>query len=306
MGGGNWSGDSYLNLKANYATKTDSEIFSQALDKTLDPKGVKFRESRDSDAHPESVAIMVLVDVTGSMGGIPKKLLREKLGALMETLIKHGVADAQVFFGAVGDQYSDDAPLQVGQFEAGTEELNECLSKIFIEGGGGGGGTESYLLGHYFASRHTSIDCFEKRGEKGFLFTIGDEQNHEMITPQVVQEIFGDNVETDLTPKELVKEAERMYHVFHIHANDGSYPNNTTILNHWNELLPERVIKVEDSTTIAEVIASTVAVVRGADLKKVVKDFDKATGDKVSTALAKVNTGSNVTTRKKNEGIITL
>lgn len=269
MGGGNWSGDSYASLKANYSTKTDSEIFSNTLDKSLDPKGVKFRESRDSDAHPESIAIMVYVDVTGSMGGIPKKLLREKLGALMETLIKHGVADAHVFFGAIGDQYSDAAPLQVGQFEAGTEELNKCLQSIFIEGGGGGGGTESYLLGHYFAARHTSIDCFEKRGEKGFIFTIGDEMNHSEITPEIVEEIFGDKIETNLTPKDLIQEAQRMYNVFHIHANDGSYPNNATMLNHWNELLPERVIKVDDSTTIAEVIASTVAVVRGADLKKV-------------------------------------
>lgn len=35
--------------------------------------------------------------------------------------------------------------------------------------------TESYELAMYFMARHTSIDCYEKRGKRGYLFMIGDE-----------------------------------------------------------------------------------------------------------------------------------
>jgi hypothetical protein len=55
----------------------------------LDPYGVAVRESRDSDEHPQSLAIAVLFDVTGSMGGLPRTLqakLPQLLGLLPEGL----------------------------------------------------------------------------------------------------------------------------------------------------------------------------------------------------------------------------
>ena len=139
MGGSSWSSDAYKNLSNSYATKSKSAIFtSTKLTSTMSPHGIKFRESRDSDAHPKSLAINLYLDVTGSMGDIPNFLIKEKLGTLMETLIKHGIEHPQVLFGGIGDQYSDQAPLQVGQFESGTEELNKWLTELYLEGNGGG------------------------------------------------------------------------------------------------------------------------------------------------------------------------
>src|SRR4051812_48149694 len=54
---------------------------------SLDPRGVKVRESRDSAEHPASVALAVLFDVTGSMGQIPVTL-QEKLPELLGLLIR--------------------------------------------------------------------------------------------------------------------------------------------------------------------------------------------------------------------------
>ena len=167
MGYARWSSDAYAHLRASYATKSGDDIFTNNRSRTIAPEmnpyGLSFRESRDSEAHPNSLAISVFLDVTGSMGRIPEQLIRHKLGSLMDTLTGHGVDSPQILFSAIGDHLSDSAPLQVGQFESGTQELSACLSSIFIERGGGGQNMESYLLAWLVGGRHTSIDCFEKR-----------------------------------------------------------------------------------------------------------------------------------------------
>ena len=78
----------------------------------MDPKGVT-RESRDSDEHPESVAIGVLLDVTGSMHSTPITM-QKSLPKLMDVVKEAGVAHPHILFGAVGDHRSDKVPLQVG------------------------------------------------------------------------------------------------------------------------------------------------------------------------------------------------
>lgn len=304
MGGGSWSNDSYKNLQRDYSTKTRDQVFtSRNLDKDMDPKDLKFRESRDSDAHPESVAVMVFLDETGSMGSIPEVLIKEKLGALMNTLISHGVPHAHVLFGGIGDHYSDNSPIQVGQFEAGTAELDQWLTKIYLEGGGGGQNKESYLLAWLIGGRHTSIDCFEKRAEKGFLFTIGDEGTHTEIEAARLKDLLGYAATEDVTAEQLLKEAQRMYHVFHLLVLQGSAGRQSDVHAQWKGLLGERVIMIEDYNTIAEIIASTVAVVRGADIHHVTKDFDHLVAGKVTTALSRIT--SDVSANKK-DGIVKL
>lgn len=305
MGSSSWSNDAFSKLKVDHSTKSRSQIFtSSGLDSDMSPKNVKFRESRDSDAHPNSVAIAVFLDETGSMGSIPEILVREKLGALMTTLITHGVPDAHVLFGGIGDHYSDNSPLQVGQFEAGTDELNKWLTKIYLEGNGGGQNMESYSLAWLFAGRHTSIDCFEKRGEKGFLFTIGDEATHEKLEKSFLTDLLGYEFPEDILAEQLLKEVQRTYNVFHIHIHQTSTGQSPKIIDYWKKLLGERVIIAEDYNNVAEIIASTVAVVLGADLKSVVAGFDDDTAKQISSALIKV--GSDLVSSKQKEGILTL
>lgn len=302
MGHSSWSNDAYKHLRHNYSNKSTAQVFAnRSIDKDMSPRGVQFRESRDSAEHPESLAIGVFLDETGSMGSIPEMLVRHKLGNLMNTLIDHGVPDAHVLFGGIGDQYSDNSPLQVGQFESGTDELNRWLTKIFLEGNGGGQSMESYSLAWLFFARHTSIDCFEKRNQKGFLFTIGDEGVHKALERDFLTDLLGYPFYEDIPAEQLLAEAQRMYHVFHLQVTEtGASPN---IIDGWKKLLQERLILVEDYNNIAEIIASTVAVVMGADLKKVVAAFDTTTAKQVSNALVKITNG--VTTGKQT-GIVSL
>ncbi len=307
MGYTNWSSDAYKHLKKTYSKKSRAGIFKHTASRTLadelNPFGLTFRESRDSAAHPNSLAIGVFLDVTGSMGRIPEHLIRHKLGALMNTMIDHGIDDPQIMFSAIGDHISDRCPLQVGQFESGTDELNEGLAKIFIEGGGGGQCMESYLMSWLIAGRHTSIDCFEKRGAKGFLFTIGDEKSWDELSPEWLKAVMGYKQADKLNAKDLLAEAQRMYHVFHIHVNETGYKDNPEVIGYWKDLLGERALILDDHNSLAELIASTVAVVNGIDLAKLTKGFDAKTAGSVNNALVNI---SPVSHSKKDSGIITL
>lgn len=302
MGGGSWSDDAYRHITSSYAGKSTAKVFtSTSVSVDMSPKGVTFRESRDSDEHPETLAVKIGLDETGSMGRIPEIIAREKMAALMPTLIKHGVPHPQVLFEGIGDHISDQAPLQVGQFESDTKLLDKWLTGLYLEGNGGGQQMESYLLSWLFGARHCSIDCFEKRGAKGFLFTIGDEWTHETLSPDHVEKIMGYRPAEPLTAKGLLAEASRMWHVFHIHANDGSYRNDRKILDPWRALLGERLIVVDDHTTIIETIATTIAVVHGADLKAVTAGFDSKTALAVTSAVSNV-AGAVATVNKSGAG----
>src|SRR5437667_286821 len=123
MGSGRWSTDVY-DAAARFRAATGASAFAYSdggatrVHPALDPFGVTTRESRDSAEHPRSLAVAVLFDVTGSMGGVPRAL-QAKLPQLLGLLLRKGyAADPQVMFGAIGDATCDRAPLQVGQFES--------------------------------------------------------------------------------------------------------------------------------------------------------------------------------------------
>ena len=101
----------------DYSDDVRSGRTAYAIHDSLSPLGVALRESRDSDEHPNSTAITVLFDVTGSMHHIPVTLQR-KLPELLGLLLRKGyVVDPQVQFGAIGDATCDSFPFQIGQWE---------------------------------------------------------------------------------------------------------------------------------------------------------------------------------------------
>src|SRR5512139_325166 len=115
MGSGRWDSDAY-EAAEHYRRQTGRSAFDyndRVLSGTprsqwrahpsLDPYGVSVRESRDSAEHPESLAVAVLFDVTGSMGNVPR-ILQSKLGDLFGLLLRKGYVDhPQIMFGAIGE-----------------------------------------------------------------------------------------------------------------------------------------------------------------------------------------------------------
>ena len=222
----------------------------------------------------------------------------------MNTIIDNGVEHPQILFGAIGDHISDRHPLQVGQFESGTEELDNWLTQMYLEGYGGGQNMESYLLAWLVAGRHTSIDSFEKRNEKGFLFTIGDEMSWDNVSANKLKDMMGYPQGEDVTDKQLLEEAQRLYHVYHIHINETSYRDDPQVLGYWKKMLGERLIVLDDHNAVCETISTLVAVQHGVDMAAVTSKFDAKTAGLVTTALATVVTGSIVSA--SDDGVIDL
>jgi len=306
MGYSNWSHDAYTNLSASksYASKSADDIFSKSAKNDMLPKNITVRESRDSDIHPESLAVMVFLDDTGSMGRIPENIVKNELPTLMNTIIDNGVLHPQVLFGAINDHHCIDTPLQIGQFESGTEELDKWLTSVAIQNGGGAQARESYLLAWYVAGRHTSIDCFEKRNEKGFLITIGDEMSWDSLSASAIETVFGGEANEGVTDKQLLEEAQRLYNVYHIHVNEASYRDDPQVLGYWRDMLGERLIVLDDYTAICATISTLIAVQHGVDIADVTSKFDAKTAGLVTTALATVVTGSIVSAN--DDGVIKL
>lgn len=261
MGGGDYSTlrRSYRADTEGYKTKSADQIFKQRkIHADMNPKGVLIRESRDSADHPMSIPIIVALDVTGSMGMIPHDFVKDGLPTLVSTLIQDGVADPAILFLAIGDITYDEAPLQVGQFESSDELLDKWLTSVWIEKKGGGNDGESYTLAHYFAGYHTVHDHLEKRGKKGFLFTIGDEPALEEISARSLSELMGGGQFGSLKAKNLIDKASEKYEVFHLHVRQGSNGLRREVVEGWQNLLGQRCIEVSDYTQIPHLIAETI------------------------------------------------
>lgn len=245
--------------KAGYGSKAAHEIFTQnalgMAHESMNPKGVTFREARDSAVHPNSVPIILGLDVTGSMGHIPHELIKEGLPKLMGGIIQGGVPDPALLFLGIGDHECDRFPLQVGQFESGDEELDMWLTRTYLEGGGGGNGGESYLLAWYFAAFHTKTDAFKKRGQKGILFTIGDEPDLDTLPASAIKEIMGEGQQT-YSSIQLLEEVKKRYEVYHISVLHSSQAINANIA--WKELLGQNCISIEDHKEIPNVIKNII------------------------------------------------
>jgi hypothetical protein len=294
MGCTRWSDDHYHD-RAKLRACTGRDAFEhdhairqgtaeRAVHQKMNPKGVKVRESRDSDAHPESHAVGVLFDVTGSMQEVPR-ILQENLPRLMGLLIRKGYLEhPQILIGAIGDATCDTAPLQVGQFESGIE-IEEDLGKLFLEGGGGGHISESYELAMYFMARHTAVDCYEKRGKRGYLFVIGDETPYPRVKRKEVAHYIGDKLQGDILVTKLIAELERTYDIYYILPKMTQHWNNEVVHRRWVELLGQNVLRLEDPAGICELIASTIGLAEGkVDLEDLRNDLKE---EGVSASIAR-------------------
>ena len=262
MGGGTYSvmGRTDRAISSGYYDGSNDDIFkNRRLSNGMNPNGIKIRESRDSKEHPNSLSIILALDVTGSMGQIPNLLVKDGLPNIMNGIFKAGIKDPQILFLGIGDHTCDRAPLQVGQFESNDELLDKWLTDIFLESGGGGNNGESYLLAWYFAAKHTDIDCFEKRGKKGYLFTIGDEPVLKSISKETLKQLMGDGEYRNYTCYELLEEARKKYEVYHIHIRETYTGSFDSTINDWKEILGDNLIVLQSHKTLAKVITDIIS-----------------------------------------------
>ena len=290
MGSASWDASVYKSYtESAFRSASVLENFqSRSKDHRFDPKKIAIRESRDSDVNPCSTAIILGLDVTGSMGMIAQNIAQKGLGTFVEGILDRNiVSNPHVMIMAIGDVIFDEAPLQVTQFEADIR-IAEQLKDLFIEGHGGGNDSESYHLPWYFASLKTSTDCFEKRGKKGYLFTIGDELVPPTLTKTHIGSVLDSSGEKDYTADELFAMASETYEVFHVIVEQGNYAKRCLpqVKANWRELMGHRAILLNDYTHVADVLLATIEVSEGADPQTVIDSFqDKTLKETIRHAL---------------------
>lgn len=267
---------------------------SKTVSERLDPKGIKDsvakkRECRDTDDAPNSNAVVVGFDVTGSLGNIPM-VLQEKMVKLLPTLTTKAVLDdPAVLFAACGDVRTDYVPLQIGQFE-NTLAMDEDINEIYLEGNGGGQGSESYELFLFFLARLVAMDNLEKRGKKGKAFIIADERACPSVLRRDVEKIYGNTfgMESDIPLEDIVEEAKKNFEIFVIIPTGGCYGNENKTF--WNRYFPEHVLELDDPDLVCETIVTAIGLSEDTidDVDDVADalDVDSNQRNTISTALS--------------------
>lgn len=227
MGGGTWTKEDFVtyscsvgkSMETNGTVSLDGmsvqDMYkSVRLNASLNPYNV-MRECRDSEEHPNTIPVILALDVTGSMGSTAMVVASE-LNTVMTNLFS-SVKDVEFLVMGIGDLAYDTSPIQASQFESDIR-IAEQLDKIYFEGGGGGNNFESYTAAWYFAARHTDLDCW-KRGKKGILITMGDEFLNPYLPAKPLAEVTGDGVQEDISTASLYVEARKKYDIYHIHVD---------------------------------------------------------------------------------------
>ncbi len=269
MGYGTWSSSSYTSYSTGLgrtvttdglldSSYTAQDLYkSRSLDPILNPYGV-IRECCDSDEHPNTIPVILALDVTGSMGSAAAEVAK-KLNAIMTELYER-VTDVEFMVMGIGDMAYDRAPVQASQFESDIR-IAEQLDKVYFEGGGGGNSFESYTAAWYMGLYHTKLDCWE-RGKKGIIITLGDEPLNPYLPKSGVSGVFGDNTQGDIETKDLYKKVIEKFDVYHLAVDDPNSSYNwysRDIDKTWSKQLDKDHFKVVTLNNLATTISNIVA-----------------------------------------------
>ena len=257
MGYGSYSYEAHQAITSSRAGQSAAAVFKgTVVDPKMDPKGVKYRESRDSKDNPDSLGIVFALDISGSMASIPVDIATKQLPGFMKLLTDAKVASPQVLFAALTDVTGDGRPLQVGQFETTAELMDQWLTRCSLKGGG----DELYELAFHFFARHVAMDCFEKRQRKGYLFMTGDEPSNTTLSGALVKKWIGTDVQ-DMALDAVITDVRRTFHPFFI-APDRK--RGAGVSAFWTPYLHESFIVLDDPSDTCAAAAGLVALGEGA------------------------------------------
>ena len=250
-------GREYDTTTLRASVKSVQEAYKQTrLHPSLNPKGV-IRECVNNEEHPNTIPVILALDVTGSMGNACKEVA-EALGVIMVDLYKK-FKDIEICIMGIGDLAYDDAPIQISQFESDIR-IAEALDKVWMEHGGGGNTYESYTAAWYMALRHTKLDC-HKQGRKGIIITMGDEALNPYLPQRELEAVTGDSLQDDVETPDLYEEVSKKFDIFHIAVDDksSSYKYHADSINFtFGDLLKDR-LKISSINNLSQTICDCVS-----------------------------------------------
>ena len=205
------SADGTLNIGSN-----QSHFINRSLNEDLNPQNI-VRECCNTEEHPNTLPVILALDVTGSMGDVAVEIAK-KLNPVMTNLLSK-YRDIEFCVMGIGDLAYDHAPIQMSQFESDTR-IAEHLDKIYFEFGGGGNDYESYTAAWYMGVNHSKLDCWEQ-GRKGVIITIGDEFLNPYLPYKTLSYATGDKIQSNIETAQLYKAAKEKFDIYHIDVAHG-------------------------------------------------------------------------------------
>lgn len=242
---------------ANTGRTTGQEFVAKRIDPSLDPRNFKVRECVNSEEHPNTIPVILGLDVTGSMGEACSETAAA-LGTIIMNLYKK-FKDIEFCMMGIGDLAYDDAPIQMSQFESDIR-IAESLDKIFMEHGGGCNGYESYTAAWYMGLTRTKLDCFDKQGRKGIIITMGDEPLNPYLPKNQLNRSINGTEECDIETLDLYAEASKKFDIFHIAVDsprDCYQRYKKAVDNSFGQVLGERY-KVASIDSLAKAIENCI------------------------------------------------
>jgi hypothetical protein len=215
--------------------------------------------------------IVCMLDVTGSMGD-SAYVVYEKLGTFFLEIQKQNyLDDPAISFAGVGDCYCDRAPIQITQFSQ-SMELTEYLEQLYIEHGGGGQFHESYETVLYYYWKY----CELKDPVTPFLFIIGDEGFYETVSGAHRQRFLGEPLAGDLDSNIVFDAIKQKFdgNVFLLHLDYKAPDTDRKIVEQWQHVLGQNMIRLQDPTLVIEVMLGIIAMtVNKRTMKTYLDDF---------------------------------
>lgn len=267
-----YGGDSYYSSGSSRSVTpkmrvtNESQVFKETkMRDEFNPAKMKLpREACDSAQSPHSKGIIYAEDFTGSMGRFLLSLIQTQFPRLIEETYKTVSFNPHIMFMGIGDvEEGDEAPLQVTQFETDLRML-EQLEKLWLEKGGGCNPYESYILAWYFAGKYCKMDCFDKRGEKGFLFTFGDEEPTPHLTPDELKTVFGNRDDLDkrkVTATDCLEMASEKFNCYHIILRGSNYCSR--VVSKWRNLLDGHACDLSDYECLPDLVCTILKMYEG-------------------------------------------
>lgn len=253
------------------------QVFTQrGMFPDFDPSKIKLpREALDSAMSPHSRGVILAPDLTGSMGRYLLSLIQKQLPTLVKELLNRFSFNPHILFAGIGDvEVGDVAPLQVTQFESDLRML-EQLEKLWLEKGGGSNPYESYILAWYFAGMFCKMDCYDKRGEKGFLFTFGDEEPTPSLSSRELRTVFGDRPEIDyrtVSATDCLELASEKFYPYHIILHGSNYW--ACNMSKWEDLLGGHACDLEDYDCLPELVCAIISMYEGKSKTEVLDSIE--------------------------------
>ncbi len=200
--------------------------------------------------------IVFALDDTGSMGDWTK-VVYDKLPMFYgQIMIQKYLDDPSISFAAIGDHTCCTAPLQVSEFGAGVE-LDQMISKLYMEGNGGGNEHESYELAAYFYLNNVKLGVCEYP----FFFITGDEGHFDKLSPDTVKTWLNLPCNDTVDSKDLFRLLMKKYNVFHIKKPYISKNYEMKIRSQWESTLgAERVFVFNEPKAVIDIVLGLIAI----------------------------------------------